>query len=221
VRLPIFVYHLIRERAIESTEALRLTVAPDIFESQMSYLGAKGYETLALADLAAHFREGKPLPEKAVILTFDDGWEEQFETAVPILRNYGLRATFFVVTNYVGHHEFFSWDQIRTLISYGMTIGSHSRHHPDLAEISSADELRDEIETSKAILERETGTSIDAFAYPYGAYNHETIAAVERAGYTTARADKFGLVHSEADLYTLKIVTAPNDLETFEKMLEK
>jgi peptidoglycan/xylan/chitin deacetylase (PgdA/CDA1 family) len=182
---------------------------------------AKGYETLSLSRLAGHFREGRPLPERAVVLTFDDGWEEQFETAAPIVRRYGLRATFFVVTSYVGHREFLSWDQIRTLVSYGMAIGSHSRHHPDLAEISNADELRDEIETSKAIIERETGTSVDAFAYPYGAYNRKTIAAVERAGYTTARADRFGIMHAEADLYKLTVVTAPNDLEMFEEILAR
>jgi hypothetical protein len=89
------------------------------------------------------------LPTRPVIISFDDGWEGQYINAVPILRRYHYPATFFIVTNYLGDHGFLSFDQLRAMTTIGMTIGSHSRSHPHLEQITSPTVLWDEIYRSK------------------------------------------------------------------------
>jgi peptidoglycan/xylan/chitin deacetylase (PgdA/CDA1 family) len=217
--LPILTYHLLGVRAHQSTEATRLTVTPGNFTRQMRCLAANGYHTIALTDLAAYLRGGKPLPPRAVVLTFDDGWRDQYDVALPVLRKTGLTATFFVVSDYVGHPEFMSWAQLRTLARAGMSIGSHSHSHADLTQITDWNLLRDELVLSKSIIERNTGHEVEVFAYPYGAYDDQTIAAVEQAGYVAARADRPGVVHGPSNLYALRTLDAPNDLADFENAL--
>jgi peptidoglycan/xylan/chitin deacetylase (PgdA/CDA1 family) len=219
IPLPILVYHQIRARPHQSTEATRLTVTPGNFARQMRCLAANGYHSISLTDLAANLREGTPLPARPVALTFDDAWREQYDEALPVLRKSGFTATFFVVTDYVGNPGFMSWELLRRLAKDGMSIGSHSHSHADLAQITDDNLLRDELVLSKAIIERKTGHKAEVFAYPYGSYDDRTITAVGRAGYIAGRADRPGTVHGRSGLLALGAVNAPNDLADFEKAL--
>jgi peptidoglycan/xylan/chitin deacetylase (PgdA/CDA1 family) len=219
IPLPILAYHQIRARTNQSTEATRLTVTPRNFARQMQCLAANGYHSISLTELTAYLREGRPLPARPVVLTFDDAWREQYDEALPVLRKSGFTATFFVVTDYVGHPGFMSWEQLRRLARAGMSIGSHSHSHADLVQVTDDNLLRDELVLSKAIIERKTGRKAEVFAYPYGSYDDRTIAAVERAGYVAARADRPGSVQMRSDLFALGAVNAPNDLADFEKVL--
>jgi peptidoglycan/xylan/chitin deacetylase (PgdA/CDA1 family) len=160
---------------------------------------------------------GRALPEKSVIISFDDGWQNQFRYALPILQKYNFTATFFVVTGFVGSPGFLSWPELKTLHAAGMTIGSHSRSHPYLDRIRDPAVLWDQIYNSKQILETRLGVRVDNFAYPYGAYNTTTSSTVREAGYKTARACCVG--GALADAYGLKAVMAPNDLEKFVRYL--
>ena len=217
--VPILVYHLIGARAHQPSEATRLIVTPGNFSRQMRCLAANGYHSISLAQLAAHLREGTALPAKPLVLTFDDGWRVQYDTALPALRKSGMTATFFVVTDYVGHDEFMTWVQLRALVRAGMSLGSHSHSHMELAQVADDNLLRDEILLSKAIIERNTRARVEVFAYPYGAHDARTMAAVENAGYVAARADQPGGTQERADLYRLGAVNAPNELADFERLL--
>ena len=161
------------------------------------------------------------MPTRPVIISFDDGWEGQYINAVPILRRYHYPATFFIVTNYLGDHGFLSFDQLRAMTTIGMTIGSHSRSHPHLAQITSPTVLWDEIYRSKKILEVALSVPISEFAYPYGSYNAATVAMVKLAGYKAARACNFGILHSTNDVYLLGAIMAPNDLTTFARIFSE
>ena len=219
VEVPIIVYHHIRQSVpVGSRTERRLTVTVEIFADQMQYLHESGYHVITFATLVDYLNEGSELPAKPVIISFDDGWSDQFEYALPKLENYHYSATFFVVTNSVGSPGFLSWSQLRRMRAEGMEIGSHSRSHPHLDKINNPALLWDQIYTSKRILESQLGMAVDDFAYPYGAYNATTASTVRSAGYWVARACCVGGIQSDA--YALRAVMVPNDLAQFIRYLK-
>jgi len=217
VRVPILVYHSVTSFYPHQTTANRLwTVTPEVFEQQMKYLKDNGYITISFADLNNHFASSTPLPAKPVILTFDDGWKNQYRNAFPLLKRYGLTATFFVFTNAIGHPNYFSWDELREIQTAGMTVGDHTMYHPYLYKIADEKVLQKEIITSKEILEKNLGKRIDDFAYPFGHVSNKSLEMVKIAGYKTARTNGYvGSWHMANDLYTLRSYNAQNDLQKF------
>jgi len=217
VRVPILVYHSVASFYPHQTTANRLwTVTPEVFEQQLKYLKDDGYTTISLADLNNHFASSTPLPTKPVILSFDDGWKNQYRNAFPLLKKYGLTATFFVFTNAIGHPNYFSWDELREIQTAGMTVGDHTMYHPYLFKIADEETLRREIITSKKILEKNLAKTVDDFAYPFGHVSNKSLEIVKIAGYKTARTNGYvGMWHSADDLYTLRSYNAQNDLQKF------
>jgi peptidoglycan/xylan/chitin deacetylase (PgdA/CDA1 family) len=219
-KVPILVYHRFSESPSEgSSGRQRLTVTAEVFAQQMKYLQDNGYHVITFSDLADYFERGRELPTLPVIISFDDGWETQFEYALPSLEKYHYPATFFVVTNYIGRSGFISWPQLQTLITDGMRIGSHSRSHPRLNKIIDAAELWDQIYNSKTILEAQLEAPVEEFAYPYGSYNARAAAVVKLAGYRAGRGCCSGIAHTSFDVFTLKAVMVPNDMEKFIKYI--
>jgi peptidoglycan/xylan/chitin deacetylase (PgdA/CDA1 family) len=216
-KVPILVYHHVSQSISEggSSALRRLTVTAEIFAQQMQYLQDNGYHVITFSDLADYFEKGKELPTLPAIISFDDGWETQFEYALPSLEKYHYAATFFVVTDYIGRPGFISWPQLQTLLTDGMRIGSHSRSHPRLAKIKDSAKLWDQIYNSKIILESQLEASVEEFAYPYGSYNAKAAEAVKRAGYRAGRGCCSGIAHTSGDVFLLKAVMVPNDMEKF------
>jgi peptidoglycan/xylan/chitin deacetylase (PgdA/CDA1 family) len=196
VVVPILLYHHVRPG---STSAL--FVSPEILDQQLEYLQYYGFHTISFTDLADYFEKEKPLPLHPIIISFDDGWENQFEYGFPILQKYRDTATFYVVTDYLDHPNFMTTEQLKTMVAAGMAIGCHTRSHPYLTSLGG-ERLRDEIAGAKAILETE-GFKIDTFAYPYGAYNQKVVAMVEAAGFRSARTADGGTRVTAEKLLTL------------------
>jgi peptidoglycan/xylan/chitin deacetylase (PgdA/CDA1 family) len=180
VDVPILVYHHVRPGSMST-----LFVSPEDLDKQLEYLQYYGFHTISFIDLADYFEKGKPLPQRPIIISFDDGWENQYEYAFPILQKYHDTATFYVVTNYLNHGNFIRTEQLKTMVAAGMAIGCHSRSHPYLTSVGG-ERAWDEIAGAKAILEAD-GFKIDTFAYPYGAYNKRIVAMVQAAGFRSAR----------------------------------
>jgi peptidoglycan/xylan/chitin deacetylase (PgdA/CDA1 family) len=180
VVVPILLYHHVRPG---STSAL--FVSPEALDEQLKYLQDSGFHTISFTDLADYFEKEKPLPLHPIIISFDDGWENQFEYGFPLLQKYHGTATFYVVTDYLDHPNFMTTEQLKTMVAAGMAIGCHTRTHPYLTSVSG-ERLQDEIAGAKATLEAD-GFKIDTFAYPYGAYNQKVVAMVQAAGFRTAR----------------------------------
>jgi peptidoglycan/xylan/chitin deacetylase (PgdA/CDA1 family) len=191
VDLPILVYHHVRPGSTNT-----LFVSPEVLDRQLKYLQGNGFHTVSFTDLADYFEKGKPLPLHPMIISFDDGWENQFEYAFPILQKYHDTATFYVVTNYLDHPNFLTTEQLQTMVAAGMTIGCHSQSHPNLTSVGH-EHAWNEIAGAKAILEAE-GFKIDTFAYPYGAYDRKLVAMVQAAGFRSARTVG-GTIHVTAD----------------------
>lgn len=182
VEIPILIYH----HVVPGGGSPVLYVTPGGFEQQLQYLQSNGYQSVSFADLANSLEFGTSLPERPVILSFDDGWLNQYQYAFPVLQKYGFTGTFYVVSGYVDHQNFMTTDQLKAMMAAGMVIGGHSRTHPFLSGMGAA-RLQDEVAGSKAWLEDRLGVAIDSFAYPYGSYSAATVAAVKAAGYRTAR----------------------------------
>jgi peptidoglycan/xylan/chitin deacetylase (PgdA/CDA1 family) len=219
-KVPILVYHHVSQSPSEGSSMLRrLTVTADVFAQQMQYLQDNGYHVITFSDLADYFENGKGLPSLPIIISFDDGWANQFENALPYLEKFHFSATFFVITNYIGRPGFFSWPQLQTLLTDGMKIGSHSRSHPRLDKITDSAKLWDQIYSSKTILESQLETPVEEFAYPYGKYNAKASEAVKLAGYRAGRACCTGIAHTSRDVFALKAIMVPNDLELFKRYI--
>ncbi|MEK7288213.1 MAG: polysaccharide deacetylase family protein [Elusimicrobiota bacterium] len=171
--IPVLMYHKIGASAPGSRQK-SLWVSAERFEWQMKYLAERGYESVTFKDLSSGC-----LPPKPVMITFDDGYLNQYETAFPIMRRWGQRGVFYVVANGVGRENYWhnpveepripmmNSDQIKELVRAGMEIGSHTSNHHRLGGLSR-EEARLEIEDSKKRLEELTGEPMVSFAFPYG-----------------------------------------------------
>lgn len=190
VDVPILMYHHIGALPSGADDIRKgLTVSAEEFEAQMKYLKDGGYEGSSLAEMYRRVAKDSSLQEKTVVLTFDDGYLDNYEVARPILEKYGFRGTFFIISGKIGQAEYMDEAQIRELAVAGNEIGSHTVLHLDLTNLSSA-KMKTEVEKSKADLEKIIGESaraqIISFCYPAGKLNPETVAAVEGAGYKIA-----------------------------------
>ncbi len=215
--VPILVYHIVRPSyPTDSRAVTALAHTPEVFDAQMKYLADAGYHVVSFADLERHFADGAPLPKNPIIISFDDGWSDQFTYAFPILKKYHYTATFFVFTNPIGRRGFVSWSDLREMRDAGMTIGSHSKSHPFLTKITDPAVLWSEIDGSKQTLEKNLGVTVNEFAYPFGQYNTDIVALVKKAGYASARGDYYrGAGQSLDRLYGLSALNAPTTTELF------
>jgi len=169
---------------------------------QIRYLRAHGYHTITLARLARRIRYGNPLPSNPVALTFDDGYRDQFTKALPVLKRYHMKATFFIVSGFVDEPLYMTWRQVRGLHRAGMEIGVHTIHHLDLAILSPGQDWQ-EIHRSKVVIERHIGHPALVFAYPSGAFNAQVLADVHKSGYLAAVSTLPGTLDAQAGLYSL------------------
>ncbi|MDO8742618.1 MAG: polysaccharide deacetylase family protein [bacterium] len=219
--LPILVYHIVRPSYPDDSASVRaIALTPETFDAQMTYLKESGYHVVTFTDLEYYYKNKKPLSRNPIILSFDDGWKDQFQYAFPILKKHGYTATFFVFTNSIDHKSFFSLAQLKEMLAAGMIIGSHSRTHPYLTQITNQDALWREISGSKKILEDLLGVRIHEFAYPFGAYNDTIVAMAKKAGYRSARGDYFTGVQSANHLYELSAMNAPTTMDLFRKKFQ-
>ncbi len=218
IDLPILVYHIVRPSYPDDSAAVRaLALTPEAFDAEMLYLHTAGYRIISFEDLENYFQTGKPLPGKAVIISFDDGWSDQYKYAFPILKKYHYTATFFVFTNPIGRNGFLTWDQLKEMRDAGMTIGNHSRSHPYLNTITDRYTLWDEVYGSKLVLEKELGIAINQFAYPFGQYNDAVLKMIAEAGYHSARGDYYSGVQAADRIYELSAINAPTTIGLFAK----
>ncbi len=190
LKLPVLLYHHVGPRRPETNA--ELMASPEQFERQVRWLAEHGYVGIRPSDWLKWCNEGGPLPDRPVLITFDDGYADVAEYALPVLRRYGFSAAVYVVTGQIGGTN--TWDrakglgpcrlmtadEIRHWAVEGIEFGAHSRTHPNLTTLEG-DRLAEEIEGSRDDLARLLGTPPISFAYPHGAYTEPVRARVEQA----------------------------------------
>jgi peptidoglycan/xylan/chitin deacetylase (PgdA/CDA1 family) len=181
-----------------------LSVSAQEFEEQMKYLRQKGYTSITPEQLVNYLQAGTPLPHRPILITFDDGYADNFSNAYPIMQKYGFTATIFLATGFVNHDaRFMRWWQIREMQANGFIFGSHGVGHHSLDTMSKAQVMR-ELRLSRAEIARQLGQIPYYFAYPSGVYNQHIEDMVRTAGYKAAFSVKYGRANANSDFYALE-----------------
>lgn len=202
--LPILMYHYV-EHVQDEGDTIRqsLNTSPETLTSQIKTLQQANY-TFLTASQTAHIINGTiPLPEKAVLLTFDDAYEDFYTDVLPILKRYQIPATVYVITQFLDRPNYMTSQQLTAVRNSGLVeIGAHSQHHYDLPYISPT-KATQEISGSKIDLEKKLAIPVYSFAYPSGRYNQEIITLTQDAGYTNAVSTDLGTEQTLNRLFNL------------------
>ena len=223
-RVPILMYHYISVPPPGSDRyRLSLSVTPENFDAQMAFLKQAGYHAVTLYDLHDVLAQGKALPDKPVVLTFDDGYTDAFTQAMPILLKYGFVGTFFVLTGPAdqgGAGEHLTWEQIAAMSATGMDVELHCREHFDLRNRPN-DFLVHQIAGGKESLEAHINRPVRWFAYPSGRYDAAVVRVLESDGFWGAVTTQDGRTHTTLGFFDLQRVriSGPYTLDTFIKVV--
>lgn len=219
--IRVLVYHSIKD-ASRPKDPFRITVPPRLFERHIRYLILSGYKIVPVDSMLDYMTGKRDITGKEVVLTFDDGFLDNLDIAINVLKKNKVTATYFLVTDYIDKAVMFpwsgngylygspvTWEDVSKLLSMNMSIGSHTLSHINLGSISDDDKnrLREEIRTSKTRLEERLNTPVKYFAYPFGSkksYNRVTEEIVRESGYEAAFTNILGSNKKGDDLFKLK-----------------
>ena len=196
-----------------------LAVSIRDFDTQMKFLVDSGCITITPDELYAGINGELDLPPKPVLITFDDGYIDNYTNAFPILKKYGLHATIFIIPAFTSVYPgYMTWEQLKEMEANGITIESHTLTHPKLEELPD-DEIRVELLNSKNVLEENLGHPIEFLAYPTGTYNLHIAGIAQDLGYKGAFTIKYGVVDGGSNFFALERVpifnTAQNTMKDF------
>lgn len=228
-RCRILMYHSI-EKCDLCIDRMGLAVHPDDFYMQMRYLSDNGFKVIGLDELSCFVSGKEHIPDKLVIITFDDGYRSILENAAPILKDFSFTAVLFlnidflekkIPCNFYWHGwPILNWSEARLLAHAGVSLGSHGLMHRRLASFDEA-RINDEIAESKTRIEKNTGVIVNSFSYPNGSFDHRVKSALRQSGFVCACSSVEGFNTSVSDLFALKRteITGFDTLKTFKKKL--
>ncbi len=201
----ILMYHSIEEKRGLLTPFLSASE----FEEQMRILVEYRFETISLDDFVAYRHNEIELPQNPIILTFDDGYLDNYLYAFPILKKFGFTATFFLIADFIGDEaqgKYISWSQVIEMRRGGMSIGSHTLNHPYLTELTLLS-IKAQLEDPKRIIEGKLGEEITSLAYPYGDFDWDIERLTKEAGYKIAVSSEPGMNDQDTSLFKLKRIS--------------
>jgi peptidoglycan/xylan/chitin deacetylase (PgdA/CDA1 family) len=175
--VPILCYHNLGEQAKG-----RLVMAASTFREQMQYLKGNGYHVISLREFVEFTRLGRQLPQRSVVLTFDDGYRSFRQYAHPVLKELGFPATLFVYTDYVGAgRNALSWQELREFVAEGFDVQAHSKTHGDLRRIAGEPDAQyqrrmlAELAQPQELFQKNLGRRADIIAFPYGSWDESLL----------------------------------------------
>ena len=199
---------------------ISLSVLPEDFDRQIAYLKEQGYNSINTDQLYDYMTNGTPLPENPILITFDDGYEDNYQYAYPILKKYGFTGTIFIITDLVGKPNYLTWEQLKEMKANGMNFQSHTVSHKSMTELGEA-QLREELVNSKKILDEQLSQDTKFMAYPTGTYNLYIAKLVKDAGYKGAFTIKYGNIDKASNIYALERVPIFHTENTFLSFYER
>lgn len=197
--IPILYYH-----SIDREVGNELRIPPEEFEAQLKFLYQAGYQSITLDELYQYFYEGRKLPKKPFVLTFDDGYEDNYTNAFPIAKKYGFTGTIFMVTDWIDGKGYLTKEQLREMSNEGWQIGAHTVSHSNLNELT-AKQIESELRESKRQLEEILNQPVKYLAYPFGSYTEQIIQESKAAGYIMGFTTERGWA-KEKDPYRIQRV---------------
>lgn len=203
VGMPILEYHRVNTFKTDD-----YTLTPEAFAEQMDYLKSQGYTAVSFLDFLRAKKGKQELPDKPAIITFDDGYKDNYTDALPILEARQMKATVFMVTNSIGLPGYLTFDDMRDMQQRGIEIGSHTANHLPLTDMSTA-EATDEIKKSKLWLEWNHLNTVFVLSYPNGEYRDDLIGVLKANNYLAAVTGNPGLNTFDTDPYMLKRIYVP------------
>ena len=200
--VPILMYHYIETAPVTST-LKGLYLDSKIFANQLQEIKKNKYKSVFVSELAKSLISKKPLASNSLVLTFDDGYEDFYTEAYPLLKKYEVKATVYIIINALDKPGYLTKDQVRELAaSKFVEIGSHTFNHLDLKNLNNR-KAGFEIVSSKKVLEGISGKAVLSFCYPYGRYNDYDTKLAQAAGYLASLSTSAGVKHSILDIQTL------------------
>jgi peptidoglycan/xylan/chitin deacetylase (PgdA/CDA1 family) len=212
---PILLYHHVSLGQATNAYA----VSSEQFRDQIEFLKKYQYQTITASLLVKTIVEGAEIPQKPIVITFDDGNENVFLNAYPIMKEYGYIGVIYLIVNRLNTDGYLTTEQIKELISAGWEVGDHSMTHIDL--VKNTNLLRDEIGNSKHKLEDVFGIKVLTFAYPFGNATRVIKDWVKRIGYSSGMGLGITNVHSQSELFFLsrREVSSQMTLKDFENLI--
>jgi peptidoglycan/xylan/chitin deacetylase (PgdA/CDA1 family) len=216
-RIPVLNYH-----SITVDPGNRATITPKKFEEQMRYLHENGYNTLTLKQFSDMMEGIDKGPDKPVLITFDDGYMDNYEHGMPILKELGFHATLFMSPGMVDDGYFLNWDQVKEMHEAGWDIQPHGMTHPHLPKLNAKDQAY-QISEAKAQIEQNLGTVADVFCYPYGQWNATTLRLLKELNFRYAFTIEQGMTAPSQEKLKLKriFVNGEESIEQWKSKFEK
>ena len=205
----VLVYQRIGEHfRTESPAQGAMTTTAGELEADPRHLRDNDFKVVPYRAIADCLDGRVPLPPRAAVITFDDGLINQYQIAYPMLKRYGITATFFVVTRRVGvPGRTMNWDQLLEMQQAGMTIGAHTTRHKSLSAMNET-ELRADLNNSRTDIEENLGICPEFIAYPYGHFNPRSLELIKDAGFRSGRTARWSIEHGRTGAYRVGIVTS-------------
>jgi peptidoglycan/xylan/chitin deacetylase (PgdA/CDA1 family) len=221
--VPILVYH-----QFSNDYSGKLTVQTEKFYEQMLYLKENGYKVIKLDQLLDFMEFKKPLPDKSIVITIDDGWLSTYEIAYPILKKFGFPATLFIYTDLIERDRAMSWKQIKEMVENGFDVQSHTHSYQSLTLIKENESFKtyfeflvQDIKDSKKAIKNHLNLDCRYIAYPYGETNPLVISLVKKLGYRAAFTLNQGSTPFFVNPYTIgrSIIYGDSDMNEFIKKI--
>jgi len=240
--VPVLMYHHVNPHHGDT-----VTVTPEVFEAQMEHLRESGYRTLTAVELLEYINGELTLKQKAVVITFDDGWLDNYLYAFPVLKKNHLNATVFIITDRVekasgkmsslpeyipthneskvllekgeAHRVALNWKLIEEVTAGGLVgFYSHTKSHRKCDTLSEH-QLREELGESKEMIEKRLGRACPFLCWPYGKYTRGAVQAAKEVGYRALYTTDHGVVKAGSDPFAIKRIVVKNKREWFEKRM--
>lgn len=185
-QVPVLCYHQIRDwRPTDSKSAKDYIIPVDTFKEHIKMLADSGYHTILPDEYYAYLNTGAPLPEKPIMISFDDTEHNQYAIAAPTLKKYGFKAVYFIMTVSLGRPNYMTRVQVKALSEAGNVIGSHTWDHHNVKKYAGKD-WETQIDKPTKTLEEITGKKIEHFAYPFGLWNPQAFPELKKRGMKSA-----------------------------------
>ena len=179
------------------------TISADTFERQLAFLARHHYQVVDLHEVVDCLDRGRALPRRSLAITFDDGYEETYTIAWPLLKRFGFPATVFVTPGEVGLQGFVTWEQVTAMAADGITIGNHTMHHSYLPLVTE-ERLGEELVDSKRMIEDRIARRVEFISYPVGGFTPQAQEVIRQAGYRAACTTNRAVSRAGIDRYALR-----------------